>query len=78
MHCIGVDVSKQELVTFDGATERVFPMLVGWPSSIASSSDRWTRWWCSSRRVPTRAGWRRCVAHIESGAVHSTRGWFRI
>jgi len=25
MHCIGVDVSKQELVTFDGTTERVFP-----------------------------------------------------
>jgi transposase len=24
MHCIGVDVSKQELVTFDGETERVF------------------------------------------------------
>ncbi len=24
MHCIGVDVSKQELVTFDGTTERVF------------------------------------------------------
>lgn len=24
MHCIGVDVSKQELVTFDGATQRVF------------------------------------------------------
>jgi len=25
MHCIGVDVSKQELVTFDGAKERIFP-----------------------------------------------------
>lgn len=25
MHCIGVDVSKQELVVYDGATERVFP-----------------------------------------------------
>ena len=25
MHCIGVDVSKQELVTFDGKTERIFP-----------------------------------------------------
>jgi len=25
MHCIGVDVSKQELVTFDGTRERVFP-----------------------------------------------------
>jgi transposase len=25
MHCIGVDVSKQELVTFDGSKERVFP-----------------------------------------------------
>jgi len=25
MHCIGVDVSKQELVTFDGVRERVFP-----------------------------------------------------
>lgn len=25
MHCIGVDVSKQELVTFDGTKERVFP-----------------------------------------------------
>jgi transposase len=24
MHCIGVDVSKQELVTYDGAAERVF------------------------------------------------------
>ena len=25
MHCIGVDVSKQELVTFDGKQERIFP-----------------------------------------------------
>jgi transposase len=25
MHCIGVDVSKQELVTFDGTRERTFP-----------------------------------------------------
>jgi transposase len=25
MHCIGVDVSKQELVTFDGTKERIFP-----------------------------------------------------
>ena len=25
MHCIGVDVSKQELVTFDGTQERIFP-----------------------------------------------------
>jgi transposase len=25
MHCIGVDVSKQELVTFDGVRERIFP-----------------------------------------------------
>jgi len=25
MHCIGVDVSKQELVTFDGRRERIFP-----------------------------------------------------
>lgn len=25
MHCIGVDVSKQELVTFDGKKERIFP-----------------------------------------------------
>jgi transposase len=25
MHCIGVDVNKQELVTFDGTAERVFP-----------------------------------------------------
>ncbi|MGB2982801.1 MAG: IS110 family transposase [Candidatus Bipolaricaulia bacterium] len=25
MHCIGVDVSKQELVTFDGKRERIFP-----------------------------------------------------
>ena len=25
MHCIGVDVSKQELVTYDGAKERTFP-----------------------------------------------------
>jgi transposase len=25
MHCIGVDVSKQELVTFDGSKERIFP-----------------------------------------------------
>jgi len=24
MHCIGVDVSKQELVTYDGVSERVF------------------------------------------------------
>jgi len=25
MHCIGVDVSKQELVTYDGKKERIFP-----------------------------------------------------
>lgn len=25
MHCIGVDVSKQELVTYDGEKERIFP-----------------------------------------------------
>ena len=25
MHCIGVDVSKQQLVTFAGKTERIFP-----------------------------------------------------
>jgi transposase len=25
MHCIGVDVSRQELVTFDGTKERIFP-----------------------------------------------------
>ncbi len=29
MHCIGVDVSKQELVTFDGTKERVFPNTCG-------------------------------------------------
>jgi len=31
MHCIGVDVSKQELVTFDGTQERVFPNTHGLP-----------------------------------------------
>ena len=31
MHCIGVDVSKQELVTFDGTKERVFPNTHGLP-----------------------------------------------
>lgn len=31
MHCIGVDVSKQELVTYDGKTERVFPNDRGLP-----------------------------------------------
>jgi len=31
MHCIGVNVSKQELVTFDGKTERVFPNDRGLP-----------------------------------------------
>jgi len=31
MHCIGVDVSKQELVTFDGKRERVFPNDRGLP-----------------------------------------------
>ncbi|TFH06368.1 MAG: IS110 family transposase, partial [Candidatus Atribacteria bacterium] len=31
MHCIGVDVSKQELVTFDGKVERVFPNDRGLP-----------------------------------------------
>jgi transposase len=25
MHCIGVDVGKQELVTYDGEKERIFP-----------------------------------------------------
>jgi transposase len=29
MHCIGVDVSKQELVTFDGKKERIFPNTQG-------------------------------------------------
>ena len=29
MHCIGVDVSKQELVTFDGKSERIFPNVRG-------------------------------------------------
>jgi len=29
MHCIGVDVSKQELVTFDGRRERIFPNTQG-------------------------------------------------
>ena len=29
MHCIGVDVSKQELVTYDGVSERVFPNTPG-------------------------------------------------
>ena len=29
MHCIGVDVSKQELVTFDGMKERIFPNTSG-------------------------------------------------
>jgi len=31
MHCIGVDVSKQELVTFDGEQEHVFPNTHGLP-----------------------------------------------
>jgi len=31
MHCIGVDVSKQELVTFDGKRERIFPNIRGFP-----------------------------------------------
>ena len=31
MHCIGVDVSKQELVTFDGTRERIFPNAHGLP-----------------------------------------------
>ena len=31
MHCIGVDVSKQELVTFDGTRERIFPNTHGLP-----------------------------------------------
>jgi len=31
MHCIGVDVSKQELVTFDGIKERIFPNTHGLP-----------------------------------------------
>ena len=31
MHCIGVDVSKQELVTFDGKSERIFPNIRGLP-----------------------------------------------
>lgn len=31
MHCIGVDVSKQELVTFDGKNERIFPNIRGLP-----------------------------------------------
>lgn len=31
MHCIGVDVSKQELVTYDGKRERIFPNTHGLP-----------------------------------------------
>ncbi len=31
MHCIGIDVSKQELVTFDGKRERIFPNTHGLP-----------------------------------------------
>jgi transposase len=31
MHCIGVDVSKQELITFDGTKERIFPNTHGLP-----------------------------------------------
>ena len=31
MHCIGVDVSKQELVTFDGTREWIFPNTHGLP-----------------------------------------------
>ena len=31
MHCIGVDVSKQELVTYDGKNERIFPNDRGLP-----------------------------------------------
>jgi len=29
MNCIGVDVSKQELVTYDGKAERIFPNIRG-------------------------------------------------
>lgn len=31
MYCIGVDVSKQELVTYDGKVERIFPNIRGLP-----------------------------------------------
>ncbi len=38
MHCIGVDVSKQELVTYDGLRERVFPNT---PSGPSPRRGRW-------------------------------------
>jgi transposase len=42
MHCIGVDVSKQELVTYDGASERVFantPGLAAFRRFVGSADD---------------------------------------
>ncbi|MEN6429294.1 MAG: transposase, partial [Coriobacteriales bacterium] len=42
MHCIGVDVSKQELVTFDGTSERVFantPGLAAFRRFVGSAAD---------------------------------------
>jgi transposase len=42
MHCIGVDVSKQELVTFDGVSEHVFantPGLAAFRRFIGSAAD---------------------------------------
>lgn len=42
MHCIGVDVSKQELVTYDGVSERVFantPGLASFRRFIGSAPD---------------------------------------
>jgi transposase len=42
MHCIGVDVSKQELVTYDGVSERVFantPGLAAFRRFVGSAAD---------------------------------------
>jgi len=42
MHCIGVDISKQELVTYDGVSERVFantPGLTAFRRFVGSAAD---------------------------------------
>jgi hypothetical protein len=66
MHCIGVDVSKQELVTFDGTRERVFRNEIGVAEFNRFLKGRRMPFWCSSPRGPTRGGWRRCAERMGS------------
>jgi len=59
MHCIGVDVSKQELVTFDGSTERVFPNTRGRVPGTSLKARGLSRGMLSFHLLVERPLWRR-------------------